>query len=68
MNTKMKTLGISPKLLDELEEILHDAYSLPNPLAMKKACKQMDRMREDTKKKKGELAVAVDLIRDARNQ
>jgi len=68
MANKTKSLGIPPKLLAKLEEALRDAYERPDLEAMKKACKQMDRMREETRKKTGDLDIAVDLIRDARNQ
>jgi len=57
---------ISAELLAELEEALRDPYAAPDPATMAKACKQMNRMREETKKKTGELNVAVELIRDAR--
>jgi hypothetical protein len=57
---------ISPELLAELNEVLRNPYAAPDPAGMAKACKQIDRMREETRKKTGELNVAVDLIRDAR--
>jgi hypothetical protein len=58
--------GIPPEWVAELEGILRDPYAPPDPKEMAKACKEIDRMREDTRKKMGELDVAVDLIRDAR--
>jgi hypothetical protein len=66
MNTTKKKRLLTPELLAELEDVLHNPYSVPDRLAMAKALKQMKRMREDTRKKKGELDVAVDLVRDAR--
>jgi len=65
MNVTEKNL-ISPELLAELEEALRNPYAAPDPEAMAKACKQINRMREVTRKKLGELDVAVELIRDAR--
>jgi hypothetical protein len=65
MNVTEKNL-ISPELLAELEEVLRNPYAAPDPEAMAKACKQINRMREETRKKMGELDVAVELIRDAR--
>ena len=57
---------IPAEILAELEEVLRNPYAAPNREAMAKACKQMNRMREETRKKTGELDVAVNLIRDAR--
>jgi hypothetical protein len=57
---------IPAELLAELEEVLRSPYAAPDPEDMAKACKQMDRMREETRKGMGEVDVAVDLIRDAR--
>jgi hypothetical protein len=39
-----------------------------DPAIEKKACEDMDRMREETRKRVGTVEVAVDLIREARNQ
>jgi hypothetical protein len=36
--------------------------------AMKKAARDMDRMREDTRSKLGILDVAVDLVRESRDE
>lgn len=36
--------------------------------AMQKACERMDAMREELRERVGTIEVAVDLIRDARNQ
>ena len=57
---------IPAEVLAELEEVLRNPYAAPDREAMAKACKQMNRMREETRKKTGALEVAVDLIRDAR--
>ncbi|MBI2808883.1 MAG: hypothetical protein HYX68_28205 [Planctomycetes bacterium] len=67
MTTQEKSL-IAPKLLAELESVLADlAKGRRNPDAMKKAAQDMDRMREETRKKLGALNVAVDLIREGRD-
>ena len=39
-----------------------------DPELMRKACEEMDRMREELKKRIGTVDVAVDFIRDARNR
>ena len=65
MDAKMK--GIPAKLLAGLEDVLKGARRPPDAASMAKACKEMDRMREQTRKKLGELDVAVELIREARN-
>jgi hypothetical protein len=36
--------------------------------AIRKACERMDAMREELRQRVGTIEVAVDLIRDARNQ
>jgi hypothetical protein len=68
-NDRMKTTKkhlIAPEILAELEAVLQDAYAAPDKAEMAKACKQIDRMRQETRKKTGDLDVAVDLVRDAR--
>jgi len=35
---------------------------------MRKACERMDRMRDELKKRHGEMNVAVDLIRETRDE
>ena len=68
MTAKEKT-PISPKLLAELESVLADvAQGKRDPEAMKKAARDMDRMREETRSKLGILDVAVDLIREGRDE
>ena len=39
-----------------------------DPEAMAKACERMDRMREELRTRIGTVELAVELIRDARNQ
>ena len=57
---------IPPEWIAEMEELLRDPYAKPDPKEMAKAYKDMKRMREETRRKKGLLNVAVELIRDAR--
>lgn len=68
MATTRKASAIPPKLLAELAKVLENPYEPPDGDEMKQACKQMDKLRKEAKKTTGELDVAVDLIRDARNQ
>jgi hypothetical protein len=35
---------------------------------MRQACERMDRMREETRRRHGEMNVAVDLIRETRDE
>jgi hypothetical protein len=65
MNVTEQNL-LPAELRAELEEVMRNPYAAPDREALAKACKQMNRMREETRKKTGELDVAVDLIRDAR--
>lgn len=68
MKTKQKPL-ISPKLLAELESVMADlAKGKRDPEAMKKAARDMDKMREETRTELGILDVAVDLIREGRDE
>ena len=67
MSTKTKT-GISPKLLAELQAaVANAANGVRDNVDAKKACREMDRMREELRKEKGILDVAVGLIRETRN-
>jgi hypothetical protein len=44
------------------------AIGVRDPEAMRRACVEMDRMREETFKRIGEVNVAVDLVRSARDE
>jgi hypothetical protein len=71
MNTMKTTekLLIPASLLAELEDALDNAANgIRDPETIKKACRDMDRMREETRKKVGTLDVAVDLIRQGRDE
>lgn len=68
----MKTSEIAtfpPEIRAELEEAIRRALSgVRDPEAMRKACERMDRAREELRKKHGELNIAVDLIRQGREE
>lgn len=66
MKTKAKST-MPAKLAVELEEVLSDlATGRRDPEVMKRAAREMDRMREVTRAKLGYLDVAVQLIREGR--
>jgi len=68
MTTKEKNL-IPPKLLAELESVMADlAKGKRDPEAMRKAARDMDKMREETRNELGILDVAVDLVREGRDE
>ena len=59
----------SDAMANALEKSLERAANRQrDPERMRKAIEEMDRSREETRKKIGIVDVAVDLIRDARNQ
>ena len=61
--------GIPRKLLAELKGAIANAASgVRDPAIASKACKDMNRMRKELRKKVGMLDVAVDLIREARDE
>lgn len=48
---------------------LEDALSQePDRETMRKACEEMDRLREETRERVGIVDVAVEFVRDARDQ
>jgi len=51
--------------LGELEEALSDE---PDRGTMRKACGEIDRLREETRLRVGVVDVAVEFVRDARDQ
>ena len=54
----------SESALKELEATLAQA---PDRETMRKACEEMDRLREETEKRVGIVNVAVEFVRDARD-
>ena len=60
---------ITPELMAELEEAIDRVMrGIRNPEAMRKAGERMDRMREEMKRRVGEVQVAVDLVREIRDE
>ncbi|HEV7225919.1 MAG TPA: hypothetical protein VGN42_24645 [Pirellulales bacterium] len=61
--------AISAELLHDLEIALTRAMTDErDPDEMRKAIEDMNRMREELRQRIGTVNIAVDLIRDARNQ
>jgi hypothetical protein len=68
MATKTNTAA-PRKLFAQLEKALQNAAKgVRDPKIAEKACKDMDRMRRQLRKKVGALEVAVDLIRETRDE
>ena len=60
---------LSPKLLAELESVMADvARGKRDPEAMRKAAREMDKMREETRNELRTLDIAVELIREGRDE
>ncbi len=61
--------GFPPDVRAELEEAIRRALSgVRDPEVMREACERMDRMREELRRKHGARNVAVDLIRQVRDE
>jgi hypothetical protein len=54
----------SASALKDLEEALLEE---PDDETMRKACEEMDRLREETRQQVGVVDVAVEFVRDARD-
>lgn len=60
---------IPPELLAALQEAADNAAKgIRDPEAMKRACDRMDRMREELRQRQGEMNVAVELVRETRDE
>lgn len=69
MNTTEVTSGIPEEIKAELRETLDDLVKgIRRRDKMKAACERMDRMREENRKLFGEQDIAVELIRQTRDQ
>jgi hypothetical protein len=66
MSTETLTTAEAMKELQEAVDRLVKGER--DPEAMRQACERMDQMREELRKRIGTVEIAVDLIRDARNQ
>ena len=59
----------SPELIAQMQEAAdRAAKGVRDPTAMDRAFKEMDRIREELRQRIGTVNVAVDLVREARNQ
>jgi len=67
---KLETVPVySPDTDRELQDAVNRlVQGVRDPQATKAACDRMDRMREEMRERVGEIEVAVDLIRDARDE
>jgi chromatin segregation and condensation protein Rec8/ScpA/Scc1 (kleisin family) len=69
MNTTETAAGIPEEIKVQLRETLDDLVKgIRRPDKMKAACERMDRMREENRKLFGEQNIAVELIRQTRDQ
>lgn len=67
MSTVVKPLAISSELMAELQERAERAArGVVDPEARRTARERMDRMREEFRQRHGEVNLAVELIREAR--
>jgi hypothetical protein len=68
MNTA-DTTNIPPDLAAEFQEALDDlAKGIRRPEKMQAACERMDRLREENRRLFGEQNIAVQLVRQARDE
>jgi len=69
MNTIEPATGIPPDLAAEFQQALEDlAKGIRRPEKMQAACERMDRLREENRRLFGEQNIAVELIRQTRDQ
>jgi hypothetical protein len=69
MPTEVETHVIPEELLIEMRErALRAARGIRDEDDVRKACERMDRMREELRERIGETQLAVELVREARNQ
>jgi cation transport regulator ChaB len=69
MNTTETISDIPKEVKAQLQQTLDDLVKgIRRPDKMKAACARMDRMREENRKLFGEQNIAVDLIRETRDQ
>ncbi len=69
MNTTETVAGIPEEIKAQLRQTLDDLVKgIRRPDKMKAACERMDRMREENRKLFGEQNIAVELIRQTRDE
>lgn len=60
---------IDPEVMAELRAAVANAIKgVRDPEAMRKAAERMDRMREEMRERVGEVEIAVELIREGRDE
>ncbi len=68
MSSTNRSTGLPPKLAAALDEALRNAMTgNQDPEAMRQACEEQDRLREELRQKVGDLNVAVELVREVRD-
>jgi hypothetical protein len=69
MATAEDPAAISQKDLDALQEAIDRAVKgIRDPKAARRACEEMDQAREEMRRDYGERNLAVDLIRESRDE
>jgi hypothetical protein len=69
MATAEDPAAISQKDLDALQEAIDRAVkAIRDPKAARRACEEMDQAREEMRRDYGERNLAVDLIRESRDE
>ena len=68
MSSTNTSTRLPPELAAALDEALRNAMTgNHDPEAMRQACDEQDRLREELRQKVGELDLAVELVREARD-
>jgi hypothetical protein len=68
MSSTETSAGIPPELATALDEALRNAMTGNlDPEAMRQACDEQDRLREELRQKVGELNLAVELVGEVRD-
>lgn len=69
MVTETTNSGISAEFLTAMEEAARIALSnIRDAEVMRQAAERMDRRREELRREQGEMTIAVDLIREVRDE
>jgi hypothetical protein len=69
MPTLEKDSTITPEVLAELEEAVNRLiHGIRDPEVMRQAAEEMDASREELRNRHGEMTIAVDLIRECRDE
>jgi hypothetical protein len=69
MGTTNTSTGLPSELAAALDEALRNAMTgIQDPEAMREACEEQDRLREELRQKVGDLNVAVELVRELRDE